>query len=262
MAKRDLKNKPLIEALLEVKWGQPPVRPSGQELLMTPLSSSLGDPHYRVLLGRFSERVQADYPHYEQLATAQLPDSFVTQQVQHRFRVSPDGWPLLQLGPGIMTVNETKSYSWQDFGARCEKAFVLLSELHPAKGEFKPNSFLLRYINGVEADFSKESVFTFLRDKLKTSISVPVPTKEPANPVAFNWQATFPVTAPNGLMTLRFALGRLSENAAATALIWETLLHSTTVTDFSNWLTEAHDVIEDLFFRLIEGELEERFARG
>jgi len=29
---------------------------------------------------------------------------------------------------------------------------------------------------------------------------------------------------------------------------------------FANWIEKAHDVIEDWFFKLIEGELERRFA--
>jgi uncharacterized protein (TIGR04255 family) len=52
MPRKELKNKPLVEAILELKWTLPAQATPGME----------GDPHYRLLLGRFSERVESSYP--------------------------------------------------------------------------------------------------------------------------------------------------------------------------------------------------------
>jgi len=257
MARKDLKNKPLVEAILELKWTLPAPSVPGIE----------GDPHYRLLLGRFSERMQGVYPFHEPLPTAQVPDAMVAQMVQHRFRTSEGGWPLIQVGPGIMTVNETDGYTWNDFKNRCAEAVTNLFEAHPAKQKFAVQDLTLRYIDAVEVDFSRESVFKFLQEKMKTNVSLPEGLFDGGrvnrNPAAFNWQASFPHDDPGGLVTLRFAVGKRRGNPA---LIWETLVQAAreripAIPDgFSEWLGKAHDLTDDWFFKLIEGDLERRFS--
>ena len=83
------------------------------------------DPHYRLLLGRLFDRFQKDYPVHEQLPTASLPDDMVGQVVQHRFRVAKDDWPLVQVGPGVFTVNDTQHYTWTDFEQRAKKPWYV-----------------------------------------------------------------------------------------------------------------------------------------
>jgi uncharacterized protein (TIGR04255 family) len=225
------------------------------------------DPHYRLLLGRFSERVEAEYPVHEPLPSAEIPDGMAANMVQHRFRTKAGGWPLIQIGPGIMTVNETDGYTWDDFSDRCVKAVGWLFDSHPAKDQFALQVLILRYIDAVDVDFSRESVFEFLHDKMKTSISLPSVLFEgqhvSSQPVAFNWQASFPHDDPGGSISLRFAMG---QRGRIPSLIWETLVE--TVRDeipvipsgFAEWLSKAHSLTDDWFFMLIEGELQRRFA--
>lgn len=257
MSRKDLKNKPLVEAILELKWELPTQKAQGFE----------ADPHYRLLLGRFSERVESDYPFHETLPTTQLPDAMAAHMAQHRFRTSEARWPLLQIGPGLMTVNETDGYTWNDFKDRCEKAVKNLYDSHPAKQKFKVLDMTLRYINAVDVNFSQGSVFSFLQENMKTSISLPdglfQDSRVNNNPAAFNWQASFPHDDPGGLVTLGFAIGKHKEKSA---LIWEILVQTTsdrtpTIPEgFSDWLRKAHDLSDDWFFKLIKGELERRFS--
>lgn len=257
MPRKDLKNKPLVEAILELNWNLPAQPSQGME----------GDPHYRLLLGRFSERVESDYPFHEPLPTAQIPDAMVAHMVQHRFRTGDGKWPLVQIGPGIMTVNETDGYKWCDFKDRCEKAVKALFDAHPAKQKFAVEDLTLRYIDAVEVDFRLENVFKFLDEKMKTRISLPDSLfnggRVHRSPVAFNWQASFPNNDPGGVITLRFAVG---QRGGKPALIWETLVQAArdrmpSIPDgFSAWLGKAHDLTDDWFFKLIEGELERRFS--
>lgn len=257
MSRKVLKNKPLVEAILELRWVLPAQAIPGME----------GDPHYRLLLGRFSERVERDYPFHEPLPTAQIPDAMAAHVVQHRFRTSEGKWPLVQIGPGVMTVNETDGYTWDDFKNRCTEAVRNLYDAHPAKQKFEVEDLTLRYIDAIEVDFTKESVFQFLQEKMKTKISLPEALfnggRVNGNPTAFNWQASFPHDDPGGLMTLRLATGQRSSKPA---LIWETLVQTArdqvpAIPDgFSGWLNKAHDLTDDWFFKLIEGDLERRFS--
>ncbi|HLA81463.1 MAG TPA: TIGR04255 family protein, partial [Thermoleophilia bacterium] len=191
----------------------------------------------------------------------------VAHMAQHRFRSSEGGWPLIQVGPGLMTVNETDAYTWSDFKVRCQNAVASLFSAHPAKQKFKVQDLTLRYIDAVDVDFSQESVFEFLRDKMKTSISLPEGLfhgeRVKRNAAAFNWHASFPNDIPGGLVTLRFAVGKHKDKPA---LIWETMVQAAReripiIPDgFSEWLGKAHDLTDDWFFKLIEGELQRRFS--
>ena len=63
MVNKELKNKPLIEAIVEIRW-----------VLEKPNTGITNDPHYKLLLGRFFDRVSKKYPEHEQLPTASIPD--------------------------------------------------------------------------------------------------------------------------------------------------------------------------------------------
>lgn len=83
MARKDLKNKPLVEAILEIKWRLvPPVKTAGAPQVLVPAT----DPHYRLLLGRLFDRFEEEYPFHEQLPTATVPDELVAHVVQHHSR--------------------------------------------------------------------------------------------------------------------------------------------------------------------------------
>ena len=257
MPRKDLKNKPLVEALLEVRWILPPQQ----------MPDVAGDPHYRLLLGRFSERVQKHYPFHESLSTASIPDNMVPHMVQHRFRTQGAGWPLLQIGSGIMTVNDTSGYTWRDFQARCGEAVSWLIDAHPNQSAFKIQDVTLRYVDAVPFNFETENIFKFLKDNMKITLALPdslfTGTNVAPKPARFNWQASFAHKEPDGTVTIRFATG-LKDGKPA--LIWETLVQSagSQVSDlrtgFPKWLDGAHNITDDWFFKLIEGELERRFS--
>lgn len=254
---KDLKNKPLVEVILELRWVLPKTTGPGLQ----------SDPHYRLLLGRFSERIQKEYPFYEPLPTAEIPDGMVEHTVQHRFRVADNNWPLVQIGPGIITVNDTKGYTWTGFQKRCETVVSHLFEAYPDRSKLKVQNLTLRYIDAVAFDFNKNDIFNFLEDKLKTKISLPnnlfEGTNIKCNPSNFSWQASFFHEKPGGLITLRFATGKHGQEPS---IIWETLIQSTEghipklPDKFSSWLDDAHSITDDWFFKLIEGELERRFS--
>lgn len=257
MLRKDLKNKPLVEAILELKWAFSAQAVQGSD----------AGHHYRLLLGRFSERAEKAYPFYEPLPTAQIPDEMAANMVQHRFRIQEKSWPLIQIGPGIMTVNETGGYTWPDFKTRCNTAVNYLCEAHPAKQNFKVQELSLRYINAVELDEKETDVFSFLQSKMKIGIQLPnalfaeKPVK--TDPVVFNWQTSFPYEDNGGLLTLRFALGKRGNKPS---LVFETLVQASgeqvpqLPDGFSNWIDKSHDLAEEWFFKLIDGDLERRFS--
>jgi uncharacterized protein (TIGR04255 family) len=253
----ELKNKPLVEAILEVKWrvGNAPAP----------------DPHYQLLLGRLYDRLQQDYPTHVALPTAQLPTEVAAQAgvVQHQLRPAPEDWPLVQIGPGVMSVNVTEKYSWPDFGPRCRAAVDALYAVHPSAGELHITSTMLRYIDAIDFDFTSLDALGFLAGKLKISVDLAqslfdgTGVDRRASEIDVN--LTFPSAQPRGRVRLRLVSGKRNQKPA---LIWETMVISrgrdvpTMPTGFDDWLESAHGLTHDWFFKMIEGELHERFSNG
>ena len=255
MASRDLKNKPLVEVILEVRWALEKKPP---DLLV--------DPHYRLLLSRLFDQLSTDYPEPEELPAASMPDEMTGYMVKHRFRCAADDWPLVQIGPGIMTVNDTHKYTWNDFRKRSVAAVKKLFEAHPKPDQLEVQSLLLRYIDAVDMDSSEEDVFAFLRNKLKVTVGLPESlfdkTGVHREARRLVWESSFKTITPEGAIKIRFVSG---QHHGKPALIWETLVLSeealpTLPDGFEDWIGAAHGVTEDWFFKLIKGELETRFS--
>ena len=263
MSRKDLKNKPLVEAILEIRWRLvQPIQAEGPARMVLPAV----DPHYRLLLGRLFDRFLKEYPFHEQLPTATLPDEMLAHVVQHRFRSAKDDWPLVQVGPGVFTVNDTHRYTWNDFQKRSKEAVVRLFDAYPPGAEFHVESLVLRYIDAVEYNYRNENPFAFLRDKLKVGICLPETlfqdTGVENRPYGFSWQATFRCSKPAGRVNVSFATG---QKEGKPAILWETTVQSfeddlpDLPDGFPGWIDAAHEITDDWFFKLIEGELERSF---
>ncbi|MBA7659877.1 hypothetical protein ES703_67871 [subsurface metagenome] len=252
-----LKKKPLIEAIFELRWQLSELK-SGAKM----------DRHYRLLIGRIYEMVKKDYPSHEPLSSANLPDEMAGHIVQHRFRKDKDKWPLVQIGPGIITLNDTESYSWDDFIGRIKKLLKALFETYPkADKNLKISSLLLRYIDSVEFNFSEDNIFNFLSDELKIRMNLYdelfKKTGVSKFPLGFNLSFLFSSKKPKGAVHLRFSRGKRNNKDA---LIWEEIVQSIekdvpkTIEKIVKWSEDAHNLTGYWFFKMLEGsELIRRF---
>jgi uncharacterized protein (TIGR04255 family) len=258
---KDLKYKPLVEAMLELRWGTT-VQPA--ESSTVPVAV---DPFYRFILGPFFERLKPDYPVYEPLPTAQVPDEMVLNIAQHRFRAGPGGWPVVQLGPHVMTFNETAGYTWDSFQPRCESVVKRFLESYPSPEQLKVQSVTLRYIDAVGLDPTKQNALASLREMLGVQLALPDGLFENGNvapsPSSFRVNVSFASTKPVGQVTLQLSTGVVSQ---VPSLVWETIVSSSREhvpelkEGFSQWLNDAHEITHQWFFKLIAGDLLRRFA--
>lgn len=256
MVRKILKNKPLVEAIFELRWE-----------LQEPAPEMKVDPHYKILIGRIYDRVRDEYPFHEQLPTATMPDEIAGYVVQHRFRESKDKWPLIQIGPGIITLNDTEGYLWEGFEKRIVHVLDTLFEAYPeAENNLKVNGLLLRYIDALNFDYGRDDIFTFLKEKMKTNMEIHEQLFEDPGvsrlPLGFDLRFSFPSTKPMGATHLRFVRGKRKDTDA---LIWETQVQSIgddapqVKNEITTWVKEAHELTDDWFFKMIEGELQRRF---
>ncbi len=256
----DLLNKPLAEAIFELRWelseGEPPKPPE--------------DPGYRILVGRYYDRIRSVYQATVELPASQLPDSMLPYVVRQQFRASRDQWPVTQLGPGILTFNETKNYAWSSFRPNVSTVVAALFKAYP--NELHPldiNEANLRYLNSIpyEGGYAEQPLLTFIRDFLNTSIVVdPLlfneNVKQADSPTNVVLSLTYDLAAFDGVGTLLIAKG---EQEGKPAIVWEIQVKTKqgsapkTQEAIAMWLDQAHEVAERWFFCLCRGTLLDSF---
>ncbi len=256
MDKKILNNKPLVETIFEVRWE-----------LQEPAPGIKTDPYYKILIGRLYDKVKDRYPFYESLPTATIPDEIAGYVVQYRFRKGKDEWPLIQIGPGVVTLNNTEEYTWNDFKERINELLDGLYSVYPdSKSNLKISGLLLRYINAIDFDYEKENLVKFLEDQLKVKIQVQESlfkeTDVNNSSINIDLRFAFPSKKPKGALHLRFARGKKKNKDA---LIWETIVQSANQdipgdeAQIKKWVDDAHELTDKWFFKMIDGELVRRF---
>lgn len=247
----NLANKPLVEAWFELRWG------------LEAQAGQVVDPHHQILVGQLYSLLKEKYPFSERLPTADIPEGFAPYLPRHRFRVASERWPLVQISPGILTVNDTENYTWEDFSSYCTVAIDALFSIHPNANNLRITEVALHY---ADADILQDGSALELLQELKVSVKLPEAlfAGQRISPVnsGVNLSLTYPAKQPKGTFQVSFRQGRKNEDDA---LIWETQVLSRGADaphlseEIKTWLQDAHDTTHDWFFRQIDGDLLERY---
>ena len=248
----DLENKPLVEAYVEIRW-RLPEQEKEQSF------------DYKFLLGRLHGQIEGKFPYYEPLPSAHIPDEMAGYTVQHRFRTQEDGWPVIQVGPGIFTFNETSKYIWSSFKTDVLEAVEYYYSAYPQKEKLEPVSIYLRYIDAIQFDHTREDVRQFLRDKLKVGITLPDGLEGghiEYKPRSLKFEVSFPCDKPKGQAVVLFATGNSKRDGNEyPSIIWHTTVQSIgkdvpiIPRGLENWLDSAHEITHDWFVKFSEGDL-------
>jgi uncharacterized protein (TIGR04255 family) len=267
----ELAANPLVEAWLEIRW----------ELEPGKIPGSMVDRGFQFALGTFFHSVKDRFGYRKELPASQAPLEMVPYAVRYQFRASEGGWPILQLGSGVATVNYTSPYTWDDFKG---DALYLRSRLLEAYSdtELKTRRVALRYRNAEPFDHSSNDLLDFLSENLNVSIELPahIPgsVSATAAPASANVILTFNLLEPAGIGTLQLATGLKKEsNDEGTdhheqreVLMWQLEVASEdndapgldNAEEFARWLESAHAVVHEWFFSLIEGPLRRKYDGG
>lgn len=211
-----------------------------------------------------SDALKLDFPFIERLPIADVPENLAPYAPHYRFRQSDGGWPLVQLGPGLLTFNDTEGYVWDDFHRLCVKVLDALFAVYPHANEnLRILQSTLRYI---DADQLVGQTALAMLEKLDISTHVPRTLFEGGRigekNLGVGLSLAYPAIKPKGLFQLSFNQGKKNDEDA---LIWETQVLSRgsdaprDMNELTLWLDQAHDTIRDWFFRQIDGELMEKY---
>jgi len=251
-----LSKQPLIEVVFELQWGNKKTFPV--------------DPNYRIVVGALYEHIREDFPEIESLPTVNIPEEAVPPEVkiiQYRFWRRNRKWPIVQLGPGILTVNMNKDYeTWEKFKPIISDIVEKFLKIYPEKENLFIHKLVLRYLDAFAFDFLNKNILDFLKNKLHVSISLDFGEDErrerfSPNPLNIDFKLDYSLNEPKGVLGVRF-FKAIVENKDS--LIMESYVLSyerpsveVDTKSIINWLDKAHDMTDFLFSNLIRGELEE-----
>jgi len=248
---------PILEAIFEMRW----------ELAPVPNSQVRRDPAYPLLYGRLYDRFKKDYAIVEDLPSVQAHPDASPYVVRHRMRKAADKWPLVQVGPGVITINEGKEYSWDKFREEIVRIFEAFTDFYPAS-TFPLNVVKteLRFINGIEMG-DNENPLQFLAEKLHTKVELDpalfTQNKITPAPEGVTFNAGFNIQQPIGKAMLGIGSGEIMDKPA---MLQQMLLHSVgesapqDLGSLDPWLDSMHRIAKNWFETLCRGEVMKRFV--
>lgn len=252
-----LKKAPILEAIFDMQW----------EIPQIPNTQARRDPSYPLLYGRLYDRFKKEYTVTEDLPSVQVHPDASPYVVRHRMRKAANEWPIAQIGPGILTVNEGKNYSWDQFRHEIVRIFEAFTDFYPAS-TFPLNilKMELRFVNGIEIEVG-ENLLHFFDEKLHTRIDLPsglfAKNQVRSKPEGMTLNVGFQTHQPVGNAMLAIGSGSMEDKPAMIQQMLFQSLGENAPQDLGTldpWLDSMHAIAKNWFKTLYEGSLLQKFA--
>lgn len=236
----------LLEAIAEVRWS-----------LADGPEQTKRDPGYKLMLGKLHSVLETDYPAAVELPTSMIPEELAPNIVRMQFRPTPTTWPVIQVGPGIATLNQDAQYSWGDFSQRLRTFIHAIHTSYPTRvSPLTVVGFDLRFLNSIPIDITS-SFDAQLKSHFRIGVSIP------EVPAASNQDQDFPQSFALAYAKLRSSLpGRMQlkisigEQAGSQVFVFELIAQArgkdvpTSADAQLAWSESAHSAIKDWFLSL------------
>jgi uncharacterized protein (TIGR04255 family) len=237
---------PLQEVIFEAKW----------PLSFEEETKKDVDPGLKLALGKLQKQLRETYPDFKAKVPVGVPEYFFNGQAIYQFWSEQGKWPVVQLGPGIITVNDTdKNYTWANFKPRIDEALENLFEAYESKFSFE--SATLRYIDVIRIEDYKFSNWPkFIQENLEFSFESSFDQEHRLK--AFQFDQSFDLD-DLGDLNVRISSGT---NKGRDVFIWQIAVvknEEQSGQELKRWLEKAHDHTSDLFKRICKPALYESF---
>lgn len=241
-----LSKAPLVEVIVELRWKSD----SPEELNK-----------FQFLHGDMYSRLKDEFPVRENLIpilpnNIEVPTSAFINNAIYRFRKSQGGYPLYQLGPGLLSVNTVDNiYDWTNYIQKTKLvADAFLESYQFNKGEYFTPS--LKFLDFFEFDFENANIFHYLKDKFHLNI---VNEADNSNlPVSVLFNVVYKKDIGLLSMNIRNAgyegkQGFSVETSLTTSIQYEKKYL------LEKWLNESQEVLSQYFKDMTKGEMYNSF---
>lgn len=237
-----LPNAPLQEVIFELKWD---------------LKSQSDLINYQYLHGDLFNSLKSNFPFRESLTPPEIPLGALLKTITHRFRKVEKGYPLIQLGPGILTINTVdKLYFWDDYFIMCGEIIDSFFNTYTTTSKFNFTP-ALTYVDFFEVDYSVYDAFKFLNENFNVSIAQNF-YKSKSYPSTLNFG--FKYENEIGMLALNFNTGKKS---GTLGIVCNTQIlgpsFGSKASEISTWLEKAHTICRELFVKMTKESFYESF---
>lgn len=172
----------------------------------------------------------------------------------HQFWKDDNTWPVIQLGQGILTVNDTeKNYHWVDtFYPLIKEALTILLEAYKEPPSF--TKIVLKYIDAVEIN---EPVLNFVNSNFKINISTNFEHDGELNDISYGCGFKLKDDSIHNLV-----INSAISSRGSKALIWQSIVqleNSFNADQVLTWLDDKHTLLSKQFKQTITREFYEKF---
>ena len=250
-------NAPLVEVIAEMHWDL---------RILDSATNVRTDPYYYPFQDGFIEEAKQDgFEYVEDVVQSFLPLEHTPGRPRLRLRKKPNTWPVIQIGPGIVTANIAPPYGgWSEFASFLQTQVRRAIDVRTQVGESPSvNKLYLRYIDAFGESFNFKHFSSFAREML--GIEVPLSQTfiqeyaRATNEFAYLLDVTFQCKAPaHSQARLKVGLGkRNEEDALILELSCETQMASKIQkkSHIKDWFTQAHTALRRQFHGLTTPQL-------
>ena len=239
-----LLNAPLIEVIFELRWE-------------INLKSDLID--FQYLHGDLYSSLKDKYPHRENLIPPEIPFEAVKGMPVFRFRETNNSYPLIQIGPGLLTVNALNdSYVWSDFKQEIYNVLDVLNQIYPKINtlNLKPG---LTYIDFLSMDKKAINSIDFINENLNVAISNTILTDAQILVNDINFTVNYKIK--ENLLSLNVADGKVNDNTDGIILQTKVIGNNNSYNnqELKSWLEGSHELSSKTFKSIIKEELYNSF---
>lgn len=229
------------------------------EMLLNQEVDANGNPtgeSFDLAQGIFDKKVSKDFKHR---VTIPSPLNFkIFPWIKHQYWTSKDQWPVVQIGPGILTINDTEvTYEWHTFYSLILQTGKRLAESYEKKLDIK--KLALRYINAIALeDADAEQKLNFINTNFRIHFTNDFSIKG-ATLLGLNNNQTYELN-DGSLVNLSLTDGESKENKPA--IIWQIQVARSgvrTPEEIAEWLKLAHSIASNLFKDTLSPKFYESF---
>lgn len=241
---------PLKEVIFEIHW-----------LLEVNKLGQQYDPFYDFGKGKYFDKVKDKFPHKRDIPvpTIQNVNIRIIDSPLHQFWSGDGVWPVIQLGQGILTVNDTdKNYKWEStFKSNIEFALKCLLESNPSV--FRFNKLVLKYIDAVDIQGSETVDWrSYIDQNLRISIKNDFEAKGKLSDLNIN--QAFDLS--DGSRLVLAVNSSKNSKTLQPALVWQTIIEKKSdikFDDIMTWAEYGHDTISELFHSMLNKDFYDSF---
>lgn len=239
MPSKKLKRAPLKEVAFDIYW-----RPSRDQNETT----------YDFALGRFQERVVKKFSVIKRILP---PNVRIQHQAAFQFWTRQGVFPVIQMGDGVMTVNDTdKNYTWEDFRNNIEMAMTALIDSYGRMPEI--TIARLKYIDSVDIDANAKDTEAFIRTNHLTGI-----VYDYELPGTFRGLSISQTRNLDNNSVLTVSINTAVNNVSGrNAIIWSNQIERAAITtekELVYWLDSSHAMLSKLFVTMMHPQYYARF---